>query len=262
MSETNGIVYVKLGGSFITYKDKPFSINYSALEKTVSIISRTMDRVKLILGNGGGSFAHTIVQMYRDKSVDVLLTHCQNSTRKLNTIVVNYLIEHGVRATGIQTSAIMVYEKGEYSVWVKPIQQALEHGLIPVVYGECIFSDNGYTIVSTEKVFSILSRYFQPKRIVLLTDVPGIHTCDPKECSDAKLIKKITGENLDEVLNLLRKASSMDATGSIYGKVLSMARLSRETCVDVHVVSGFDIESSIKAILGLEYVNGTLIATY
>ena len=262
LSETIGYTYVKLGGSFITFKDKPFSVNYEALEKIIEILSRVINRVKLILGNGGGSFAHTIVEKYRDQPVDTLLSMCQDSTRRLNALIVNYLVQHGLRVTGLQTSALIVSSNGEYHVFTKPLEKALEKGLTPIVYGECIFSDKGYEILSTERVFSILAQYFRPERIVLLTDVSGIHTCDPKMCSEAELIPRITRDNLDQVLHVLETTSTRDATGSVYGKVLSMTRLSSELRVRVYIVSGFDVESSIKAILGEDGVYGTVIETY
>lgn len=259
-SETNGFIYVKLGGSFITYKDRPFSINFEALEKTIDILSSVKDKEKMILGNGGGSFAHTIVKSCREEEPDSMLVLCQNITRKLNTIIVNYLVSHGILVTGIQTSAIIVEEEGDFKVFTKPLTHALENNIIPIVYGECIFSaKNNYRILSTEKIFKILSNYFRPKHIVLLTDVDGVYTCDPKTCSEAELIRRIDKYNFGKVLEILERTESRDVTGSIYGKVLSMVELSRELGVKIYIVSGFNVEESINAILGKDIGVGTII---
>ncbi len=261
-NETNAYVYVKLGGSFITYKEKPFSINYEALEKTIEILYNVRDKVKLILGNGGGSFAHTVVKAYKGKNPVLTLTMCQNSTRKLNTIIVNYLVSHGIQATSIQTSAVIIEENTTYRVFPDPISFALRNNIIPVLYGECIFSTNTiYKIVSTEEVFKILARHFKPQHIVLLTDVEGVYTCNPSTCSEAKLIRYIGNDNLEQVLETLESTSASDATGSIYGKVLLMSKLSRELNVKIYIVSGFNVEEAINAILGKEPNIGTVIDT-
>jgi len=260
LSLFDGIVYVKFGGSFLTYKDRPFSVNYDALDKAVQILYRVIDKVKLIIGHGGGSFAHNVVKWYRDSSPEALLTACQEATRRLNTIFVNSLIEHGLKVTGIQTSAIIVEGEKGIEVYTKSIEMALRSSITPILHGECIFSEKtSYRIMSTEEVFETLSRYFKPKAIVLLTDVPGIYTCDPKTCPNPKLIAHIDSRNIDEVLGILKTSSGCDATGSVYGKVALMARLSRELKVRVAIVSGFDVASAVNAILSCGDFRGTII---
>lgn len=258
LSET--IVFVKVGGSFLTYKDKPFSVNYRALETVSDVLRIVYDKVKLVVGNGGGSFAHFVVKAYSASSVDSIVTLCQESTRKLNSILVDHLVKQGLRAVAIQTSAIMVDTEKGIQVFHTPVSQALSKGLIPVVYGECIFSErNGYRIVSTEEVFIELAKFIKPRRIVLLTNVDGIYDKNPHLHRDAKLITRIDRENIGIVLERLREQSSSDATGGIYGKLVFTAELSRELNVPVYVINGFDKESTINAILGCGEVRGSLI---
>lgn len=259
MSESISYTYIKIGGSFITYKDKPFSINYSALENIINILHRVKDK-RIILGNGGGSFAHTIVDRLRNMEPRTLLVHCQNTTRRLNTFIVNYLVEHGLDVVGLQTSAVIYEEHGEYIINTKPLEFILDNNAIPILYGECIFSNTSvYRIVSTEEVFKILSKYFKPSHIVLLIDYSGVYTCDPRECERAELIKYINSSNIDKVLNKLSKTICKDATRSIYGKVEEMAKLSRELGVKIYIVSGFDQDNAVKAIHRDNNVTGTVI---
>lgn len=258
LSET--IVFVKAGGSFITFKDKPFSVNYSALDSIREALSMVQNRVKLVLGNGGGSFAHYIVKTYSSSSTGAFLTLCQESTRRLNSILVDYLVKHGFRTVSIQTSAIMVETASDFMVFHYPIVYALKNGLIPVVYGECIYSEkNGYRIVSTEEVFLELARFVKPNRIVLLTNVDGIYDKNPLTHSDAKLIERIDQENIESILERLKEQSSSDATGGVYGKLLFTARISRELGIPIYIVNGFNTESVVNAVLGYGSVRGSLI---
>jgi len=258
LSENIGYVYVKLGGSFITFKDKPFSVNYVALDKIVEILQRINSTKPLILGNGGGSFAHTVVKLYEDPLLKIIM--CQSSTRRLNSIVVDHLVNNGVKACSIQTSAIMYEIEDGLIVNPTPVKLALTNKFYPVLYGECIFSTKTiYRVISTEEVFTNLSKFFKPSHIVLITDVDGIYTCDPRKCSDAELIRLINRENVDSVLGKLVDQRSRDATGSVYGKVLSMTKLSRELGVKVYIVSGYRVNDVVKAINGEDDVYGTII---
>ncbi len=253
------IVFVKVGGSFITHKDIPVKLNLQALQALVEIMRRVSDKVRIVLGNGGGSFAHYAVLKYRRESPQVLLVKCHQATRSLNRIIVDYLVENGIPATAVQTSSIICMSKGDFEVFSKPVELMLGSGIIPVIYGECVLGEDGVHVISTERVFEVLSRYIRPSRIVLLTDVNGIYTCNPRVCRDARLIEKITPENIKSILEVLKSVATSDVTGGIYGKVLSMSTFSFKTGIEVIITSGFDIESAVQAIEGLPPKHGTLI---
>jgi len=258
-------VFVKIGGSFITYKNKPVSINYTALTSLKEIFSRVLgrDNLRIIVGNGGGSFAHYVVAKYSSCSEVNLVIKCHEATKALNKIIVDYLVENGIPATSVQTSAIIYYneESGEFEVFYKPVKKLANMGIIPIVYGECIPVAGKPLILSTESVFSLIARHIKPSRIVLLTDVSGIYTCDPKKCKKATLIRKITPSSVSEVLKILQEQyEHLDATGGILGKVSSMAKLATELGVEVLIVSGFDADSATTAILGGYPQDSTLIS--
>jgi isopentenyl phosphate kinase len=260
---SSDLVFVKIGGSFITYKDIFWSINYKSLMNTYRILTSALSRnsdLKILLGNGGGSFAHPVVKFFMSKGNDLLLTECWRATRTLNNIIINYLIDHGLRVAGLQTSALIYYDTDGFHVSIKPIEYLLKIGVIPSIYGECIIDFvNGVRILSTEEVFNLLAEYFPVKRIVLLTDVNGVYTCDPKKCSDAELIRIINRENINEVLNILSSNKERDVTGSIYGKVKYMAEISLKHRIPVLIVSGNNVEEAIKAISDGVISEGTII---
>jgi isopentenyl phosphate kinase len=257
------LVFVKIGGSFITYKDVFWSVNYGSLMNTYRILTGVLSRrsdLKILLGNGGGSFAHPVVRFFMNKGNDLLLTECWRATKTLNNIIVNYLIDHGLRVAGLQTSALIYCDSNGFHVVVKPIEHLLRIGIIPSIYGDCIIDlVNGVRVLSTEEVFNILADHLPVKRIVLLTDVNGVYTCDPKKCSNAELIRIINRENIDEVLNMLSSNRGSDVTGSIYGKVKYMAEISLRHKIPVLIVSGNNVGEAIRAISDGVISEGTVI---
>ncbi len=259
----NDLVFVKIGGSFITYKDTFWSVNYRSLMNTYRILTGALSRnndLRILLGNGGGSFAHPVVKFFMGRGDDLLLTECWRATKTLNNIIVNYLIDHGLRVAGLQTSTLIYYDRDGFHLSIKPIEYLLRIGVIPSVYGECIIDFmGGVKVLSTEEIFNILAEYLPVKRIVLLTDVSGVYTCDPKKCSDAKLIRIINSENIDEILNMLSSNKERDATGSIYGKVKYMAEISLKHRIPVLIVSGNNVEEAVKAISKGVISEGTII---
>jgi len=253
-------VYVKLGGSFITVKDKPVTLRREALDYVIEIIKRVYGRVDIILGNGGGSFAHYTVKKYCGENPQLCIARCHQSTRLLNRLLVDYLVAHDIPATSVQTSSIISADSNElFKVFPDPLLNLLQIGVIPVVYGECIPYGENHIVVSTERVFELLAKYIRPSRIILLTDVEGVYTCNPSKCSDPELITRINSDNVNKVLEILSEDKARDATGGMYGKVESMVNLSRSLGVKVIVLSGFNTSEVVKAILSGEASRATII---
>jgi len=53
----NNLVLIKMGGSVATFKDRPESANYSAIEGVARAIS-LLQEIPMIMVHGGGSFGH------------------------------------------------------------------------------------------------------------------------------------------------------------------------------------------------------------
>ncbi|MCY0868070.1 MAG: isopentenyl phosphate kinase [Desulfurococcus sp.] len=254
------LVYVKLGGSLITVKSKPVTVKSEALDTVVKALRRVYGRVGLVLGNGGGSFAHYAVRRYCNGDPAICISKCHQSTRLLNRLIVDYLVSSGIPASSVQTSAfITVKPGGGFQVFYEPVASLLSLNVIPVVYGECLPSDEGPVVISTEEVFGLLAEVLKPSRIVLLTDVKGIYTCNPSKCSNPELVRRIDKSNLSLILDNLREEAKADVTGSIYGKIESMSRLSSKLGVRVIMTSGFNADEVVSAILKGEVGEGTVI---
>ena len=251
-------VFVKLGGSFITYKDRFYAINFVALKKSVKILREVINEYNILLGNGGGSFAHPIVLCGEEGSVSTLVK-CQEATRDLNHLIVDYLVNNGIPAVSFQTSAIIYEGEQGLEVFAEPIKIALRNNVVPVVYGECIHSlTRVFRILSTEDVFLELSKHIKPVRVVLLTNVKGVYNRDPTKYDDAELIRIINKNNYKDVIDKISKNTSTDATGGIVGKVIKMYNLSCKIGAPIHIVSGFDVENTIRAIKGEEFIGTTI----
>ena len=254
------LVFVKAGGSWITFKDRPFSIDYNALEKLTEILLLSSNKAKIVLGHGGGSFAHPVVksrQVYGDRKTLIL---CHRATKTLNQIIVTKLIDHGLDVLSIQTSSIVLWNGRGYRIFVEPVKQAIDKGLIPIVYGDCILDQYSYyRVISTEELFAVLTMELRPRRIVYLERVSGIYTKDPMKYSDAELIPLINKENYKEILDLLEESYGIDVTGGMKTKIEKALELAKEYGIDSIIVSGYNVKEAVKAITKGMIKRGTLI---
>jgi isopentenyl phosphate kinase len=105
-------------------------------------------------------------------------------------------------------------------VETKFITHAVNMGLVCLTSGGLIGkSGTGWVLVSTEEVFSLLSKYIEIDRIILIGEVPGVFTADPKTYPHAKLHNVINRENIARIQSQLGGSAGIDVTGGMLTKV-------------------------------------------
>jgi isopentenyl phosphate kinase len=117
---------------------------------------------------------------------------------------------------------------------LEPITAAVEHSIIPVVYGDVALDEVlGGTIVSTETVLTYLAQNLPVDRIVLAGDVPGVLD------EGGAVIPLITPASVDRYKPVLGGSGGTDVTGGMLTKVTDMVALvNRFPALEVNIVDG------------------------
>jgi isopentenyl phosphate kinase len=170
-------------------------------------------------------------------------------------------LDEDVPVVSIQPSASARCREGELqSLAVTPIRAALEHNLVPLVYGDVALDDiRGMTIASTDMLFAYLAPILQPTRIVYAAAVNGIYTNDPALHPGAKLIREITPTGFAEIETGLGAARGVDVTGGMLDKVRrAVALVEKMPQVEVYII-GADDGMIERALIEENFVEGTRI---
>jgi isopentenyl phosphate kinase len=219
-------IVLKLGGSVITNKEKLASPNLLAIERLADEIFQA-NVTSLILVHGGGSFGHPVAKKYKinegygEPSQVKGFAETHRSMTKLNSLVIDALIRHDVKAVVVQPSSCVVTKAGRIkSMELKPIKRMLEMEIVPVLYGDAVLdSEKGFTILSGDQLVSSLAINFKASFIVMGGDVDGIYTGDPKMDSSAKLIPRFTLEDFETYKHEIKGSKVTDVTGGMLGKL-------------------------------------------
>jgi isopentenyl phosphate kinase len=217
---------LKLGGSVITNKNKPATAKIDTIERLAEEIARAKIPA-LILVHGGGSFGHPVAKRYNlaagygDQSQITGFSETHRAMTKLNSLVMEALISHGINAVVVQPSSCIVTKSGRIkSMELNPIKRMLDMKLVPVLYGDVVLdSDKGFAILSGDQIVVSLAINFGAQRIIMGGDVDGIYTADPKIDTSAKLVKRITLKELKTQKHEIEGAKSTDVTGGMLGKI-------------------------------------------
>lgn len=255
---------LKLGGSVITDKKKSATPNSEAIERLADEISQA-NLSSLILVHGGGSFGHPVAKQYkinegyRESSQIAGFSETQRAMNKLNILVMEALLSHDVNAVVVQPSSCVVTKGGRIqSMELKPIKRMLDMGLVPVLYGDAVLdSEKGFAILSGDQLVSSLAVNFGASCIIMGGDVDGIFTEDPKTNSKAKLIERVTLEELKTHKHEIKGSKATDVTGGMLGKMHELIP-AIEQDIQTLVVNATKPLRVYKALMGEEVV-GTII---
>lgn len=261
------LMLIKLGGSLITDKTKPFVPRLDVIKELARQIyeARQEKEIKVIVAHGGGSFPHKPAKDYRTNEGIISkdsykgISLVQDATSQLNRIIVKSLIDAGENAVSVQPSASLIAENDRIKEWyLEPIREMLKYDLLPVPYGDVALDvKKGCCIISTEEILNYLAKKLGSKRIILAGIVDGVFTSDPQKNPNAKLIPEINSKNYDEVKKYLGGSAGIDVTGGMLHKVEEMFELAK-LGIESEIING-EKEGYLKRALLGERGLGTVI---
>lgn len=261
------LTLLKLGGSLITDKDRPYTPRLETLSRLAREIANALGEnppLRLILGHGAGSFAHVSANRHKTRLGVATPDEWHGFSEvwwdaaTLNHIVIKALREAGLSAIALPASAGVVAKDGDVYSWdLQLLKKALHAGLLPVIYGDVVFDIQlGGTILSTEDLFIHLARQLLPDRLLLAGIEPGVWEDYPHR---TRILSQVTSDSLPELTDSLVGSNATDVTGGMRIKVEQSLELSREIPdLEIMIFSGDDPGTLQKVLSGAHA--GTIIS--
>ena len=196
---------VKVGGSLANYPEK--------LRALCVKLSEVSLKHKLLVVPGGGEFADVV----RDLDARFSLS-CGASHR----MAILGMEQYGFLLSDLMPNSFAVNRLEE-------VKKVLDLGKLPVFLPSNLLLsedplENSWNVTSDSIAVYIAGR-LQVRKVLLVTDVDGVYTSDPKKYSDAKLIEKLSAEQL----LAMNKRTSVDKF---------LPKLLLKLKVDCYVVNG------------------------
>ncbi|MEB3851165.1 MAG: hypothetical protein LRS49_01100 [Desulfurococcales archaeon] len=234
-----GLAAVKLGGSLVTVKSRPYTIDWGSLRGAASQLAAHRQRGgRLVLVHGGGSFGHAEVERLRAELGSPELpasaaARVQHAMLRLATAVAEALIGAGLPASVHPAHTLCGCGPCSY----KPLEADLGEGLTPTTYGDAIPCGGRTLIVSGDQLVVEAALSLGADCVLFAIDKPGV--IGPR------------GEVLEEVspasaLGDAGGPAAADVTGGLRGK-LEWAFRAAASGVEVRIVGG---QLILKALRG------------
>jgi len=261
------LILIKLGGSLITDKNKP----YTARSKTIANLARQIKKAylegfKIVVSHGSGSFGHTSASKYQTaegiKGKDGVYGLCivQQDAIAINRIVNKIFLEIGVPCLSFVPSSFCLARKGKRkAIFARPMIEAIKREIVPIVFGDVVMDEaQGCCIFSGEVVLDNLSYEFQRNGFRIIKVIQcGI--TDGVYDLKGRIIPKITPENFSIIKKALVGASGTDVTGGMLHKVEESLKMAKQG-VKVWIINGLIKDSLYKSIIS-KPGKGTLVSS-
>jgi isopentenyl phosphate kinase len=235
------VVLIKLGGSVVTHKERPMTINKMALDRIFK--SLLSIKVPIILVHGGGSFGHYWSIKYdmhskpdRYPPDGIAVVH--ESMISLNHIIAKSMIKFKLNPYAVSPFSFISGNKPLVKK-IFELASMTRDKIIPVTYGDVVYRANHkYSILSGDELMTMISHVLKPKKVIFAVNVDGIYT-DPQ---GKQVIQTIEEKSLIKFSNV-----NFDITGGMKRKVREALKISLGG-MDVHFVNGFKPERLLKLI--------------
>jgi isopentenyl phosphate kinase len=264
ISQLKSPTLLKLGGSAITMKQKPFTPNRGVIARLAEEIRRA-NISPLILVHGGGSFGHPIAKKYRlnegykDPSQIIGFSKTHQAMTRLNRLVVDSLIRNNIPAIGLPPCSCLITKSGRIESFEEEgLVKMLGLGLLPVLHGDAVIDwDIGFAILSGDQLISYLAKKLGAEKIILGADVDGLCTADPKVDPSARPISTLTLKRLKNLRQRIGEQEVVDVTGGMPRKIEELIP-AVERGISVTIVNAITPDNIYKSLKG-EQVVGTII---
>ncbi len=219
------LTILKLGGSVITEKNTPETIDETALDGLLdAIAAATTADSQLVVVHGGGSFGHVHAAEYGVSTTQGTSEAAAGATihgamKRLNQAVLDRLCDRGLEALPVHPlSAAGREENGTLTLPTTATAGLLEEGFVPVLHGDVIaHAGKGLTVLSGDEIVTSLADSLGATRVGLCSTVPGVLD------ENNAVIDEIT--RFEDVATVLGDSEATDVSGGMAGKVRELLEL-------------------------------------
>jgi isopentenyl phosphate kinase len=231
------IVLLKLGGSLITDKTRPGVARRAVirrLAREIAAAAAGRGAPRLLIGHGSGSFGHAAAAeggllhgADARRRLDAI-ARTQRRASDLHRIVVAALADAGALPFSLAPSSFLLATNGRFGdAFVAPVFEALDRGLLPVIYGDVILDRTlGAVIVSTEELFVLFAREAARRRVTIaravwLGETEGILD------AGGRPIDRLSAAGALRAARTVTGASGIDVTGGVALRLRTAGALAR-----------------------------------
>ena len=213
---------LKLGGSVITNKDDPETVDEVNLRRAAQAVAAT--DVDLVVVHGGGSFGHHHAADHGVSTTDGTgdagaIRAVHGAMKRLNATVVDALAGAGAPAVPVHPFSAAARDRdGGLDLPISQVETMLGEGFVPILHGDVVVHEGfGATILSGDELVVELAAELAADRVGVCSAVPGVYD------ADGDVLDHVG--SFEAVADALGGSDATDVTGGMSAKVRELLAL-------------------------------------
>ncbi len=257
-------IVIKIGSSSLIHEETG-GLDYTKLEKLVRIICdlKNQDKDIVLVSSGAISVGAKSLGLHQKPKTTSLKQACAAVGQgQLMMIYQKLFYEYHTTAAQVLLTFDVISSDERRRNAVNTFSELLQLGVIPIVNeNDTVAIDELEAWVSfgdNDTLSAIVASMINADLLILLTDIDGLYTDDPRNNSNAKLIHTV--DKIDDNIKSMAKGSATSlGTGGMATKIAA-AKIAANSGSDMVIISGAEIDNINKVLAGEKI--GTLFTAY
>ena len=235
-------IVVKVGSSSITH-DETGGLNFSKLEKLVRQLCdlRNQGRDVCLVSSGAIAVGRSsmVIKTRPEKTAEKQACAAVGQARLMMTYQRMFAEYHQTVGQVLLTKSTMSDNVSRLNAQ-NTFEQLFEMGVIPIVNENDTISTYEMEFGDNDTLSALVASLTSADLLILLSDIDGLYTDDPRSSRDARLIREVTDIS-EKLLHMAKESTGSDVgTGGMATK-LTAARIATQSGADMIIANGKDV---------------------
>lgn len=243
-------IVIKVGSSSITHKNG--GVNIEKIEELAKEIVNLENKGIRVILVSSGAIAAGANRLRLDRPRDTVgkqATAAVGQLSLMNTYLRSFA-EYGYMVGQVLLTRMVETDQVMYENTTNTLNALLDKGVIPIVNENDTISTFEINFGDNDTLSAVVAKLVGADMLILLSDIDGLYTDDPRKNSEAKLLKEVS--EIDERLRSMAKDTETSVgTGGMATKI-NAASLCMNEGIDVVVANSKDIKNIRRIVKGEE----------
>ena len=240
---------VKLGSSIVAADDGELRVDVlDSVCEQVAALEQGGERVVMVTSGAIARGMRLMELPSRPRAMDELQAASAIGQGDLFRAYESRLAEHGTHAAQVLLTAADIAARTNYLNARQTLQRLIEWGVVPVVNENDTTATDEITFGDNDFLAAQVAVLLDARLLVLLTDIDGLHTADPRIDKEAKLISEVTDFSELKAFEIGDRTSAF-GSGGMRSKVAA-AEMASEAGIPAVICNGTGKEALAAAASG------------
>jgi glutamate 5-kinase len=240
---------VKLGSSIVAADDGELRVDVlDSVCEQVARLEQGGERVVMVTSGAIARGMRLMELSSRPKAMDELQAASAIGQGDLFRAYESRLAEHGTHAAQVLLTAADIAARTNYLNARQTLRRLIEWGVVPVVNENDTTATDEITFGDNDFLAAQVAILLDARLLVLLTDIDGLHTADPRIEKEAKLISEVTDFSELKAFEIGDRTSAF-GSGGMRSKVAA-AEMASEAGIPAVICNGTSEQTLAVAAIG------------